>query len=474
MGDGAAPSCRREAWSPQALARMRREECCGHVVSSCHHSHALATTRGVLWCRLCGAYTTRQPRALRFPCPGRPRSEAARNVRARLSSGLLPTTAAYLETASIAAPGPYFVAGNGRPDISSPEVAKAPVEGVAEKSHGSGTLPRPQPLGCQGARRAPPPRPPELDHQLSGQLPPAESQCPEAARDGPHVESALGGRAPRGDQQEDHQQSAASASTLEPPAARRRIRGKSAPPGSSCSTDPALHDARQAPSAPRVAVATLDHSLPDRIARTRYRQLDLRGNSAQSSGILQSEASHSQEHTSRPSHAVSLASRAAPRHAGASRCEPEADAPWTQRVVVVSTAAVSRCSICGRPTRGRCAGCSAACCICCARARRPCAQAASLVATRPVNHHHHHHSLASHPAPAVVAISSLCNSDDHDGHDSVGAEGAIAPHKGTSSSNDAAGVAGAACSSLVTQVLAVAAVAAAAHDELIEVPRGGE
>ncbi len=54
-----------------------------------------------MWCTRCAAYTTRRPRTLRFPCRGKPTSAAARNILARLRQGMLPTTAGYLDRASI-------------------------------------------------------------------------------------------------------------------------------------------------------------------------------------------------------------------------------------------------------------------------------------------------------------------------------------------------------------------------------------
>ncbi len=87
------------------MERYRNEECYGHIAARCHRTHDLSIECGILWCRSCGAYTSRQPRALKQPCPRKPPSEAAANVRARLAKGLPPTTAAYLTGASIAVSG---------------------------------------------------------------------------------------------------------------------------------------------------------------------------------------------------------------------------------------------------------------------------------------------------------------------------------------------------------------------------------
>ncbi len=94
--------CRREAWSNDTLRHLQRTPCAGPIAGACHVSHQLDVLRGVLWCRGCGAYTTRRPRALKRPCPMHPGSPAAANVLGRLRAGLLPTTARYLRQASIA------------------------------------------------------------------------------------------------------------------------------------------------------------------------------------------------------------------------------------------------------------------------------------------------------------------------------------------------------------------------------------
>ncbi len=95
--------CRMEAWNETNLSRLRGTECNGHVARLCHSTHRLQVHNGVLWCKWCGAYTTRQPRALARACPRRPISEAAANVRARLERGLPPTSAAYLDNSNITA-----------------------------------------------------------------------------------------------------------------------------------------------------------------------------------------------------------------------------------------------------------------------------------------------------------------------------------------------------------------------------------
>ncbi len=79
-----------------SLKALRSTPCLGTIASQCHSTHLLRWQRGVLWCTRCARYTVRIPRTLRLPCPGRPGTEAARNVWRRLHEGLHPTTARYL------------------------------------------------------------------------------------------------------------------------------------------------------------------------------------------------------------------------------------------------------------------------------------------------------------------------------------------------------------------------------------------
>ncbi len=96
-------SCRREAWTEESLRRLRTTNCAGPMAATCHYTHSLTTQRGILWCTRCGAYTTRQPRALKDRCPMKPASAAAATILRRLRRGLNPTTAGYLERADVCA-----------------------------------------------------------------------------------------------------------------------------------------------------------------------------------------------------------------------------------------------------------------------------------------------------------------------------------------------------------------------------------
>jgi hypothetical protein len=79
------------------LRRLRRSSGAGDVEGQIHATHILRETRGVKWCIRCGCYSSRWPRELRRACKQSPQSEAQHNVRRRLSAGLPPTTAQYLE-----------------------------------------------------------------------------------------------------------------------------------------------------------------------------------------------------------------------------------------------------------------------------------------------------------------------------------------------------------------------------------------
>ncbi len=310
-------SCRREAWSRLALARLERTNCCGHIVGDCHQSHALVASNGILWCRSCGAYTTRQPRSLRFPCTGRPRSEAAFNVRARLMRGLPPTTASYLKGASITNPGPYF-SPNRR---LTEEPGDAETKDNARRSDADGR-PGPHPHTCSRTR--------------------ADAQAEDSR-----------------DPQDDEQQRL-------PLTARRRIRGKSTPPSLSAAADASTMADRT-----RNMVEHRGHDVAERTARARYRQLDLRTASTEKvSGGADAVATACNVKSPRTA-------RKAPRppmahHHHHHHCFPEANAPWIHRLTIVRSSAAVECTICHASCRGRCTGCGAPCCVACARGRRPC------------------------------------------------------------------------------------------------------
>ncbi len=321
-------SCRREAWSQRALARLKRTDCRGHIVDACHHTHALTTTNGILWCRSCGAYTTRQPRSLRFPCTGRPRSEAAFNVRARLLRGLPPTTASYLSGASVTDPGPYL------------EVDRQPTK---RSGHSMTDDNASRSSAAGGTDRHP--------HTRS-------HACAQTGTDG--------GGGSRKD------------SLQQPPAAvRRRIRGKSTPPNMSAATTAPATAAKEMNTAER-----REHDIAERTSRSRYRQLDLR--TAPTEGRIDERHANA--------NACRVQSPRASCEAPQSRdhyCSPAASAPWVHRLTIIRSSAAVECAICRASCRTRCAGCGAPCCVTCARERRPCSGAAYRRDRSHAGHAHH-------------------------------------------------------------------------------------
>ncbi len=94
--------CRLIANTPASRRSLAQRRCNGEISDRIPESHQLQFSAGVLWCRRCGAYTTRLPRALARTCPGQAPSAAAANVLKRLRRGLPPTTAAYLVQSNMA------------------------------------------------------------------------------------------------------------------------------------------------------------------------------------------------------------------------------------------------------------------------------------------------------------------------------------------------------------------------------------
>ncbi len=331
--------CRREAWSQRALARLRRTDCSGHIISACHPSHALTTTSGILWCKRCGAYTTRQPRSLRFSCTGRPQSEAAFNVRARLLRGLPPTTASYLDGASVANPGPYL------------EIARRPTDKLKSNMTEDGAY----------------------EHG-------AGDSNTRQKHTRPHANVAA---------ETDGNGSSFDAQQRPPATARRRIRGKSTPPGIGMYTaDP------MTTTTAMNTVERREHDISERTARSRYRQLDLR-TAATEKGPDGRHVSATTRVVQSP-RAARVATRCPSHH-----CAPSAEAHWIHRLTIVRSSAAIGCAICHAKCRARCAGCGAPCCVKCARNKLPCTVASTRDDALATQHHHpvglgeedgHHHS----------------------------------------------------------------------------------
>jgi hypothetical protein len=89
--------CRRLAYTAAGARRMAVTICGGAIGNAVHQSHNISRSHGLVWCRCCGAFSSRWPRQLTLACPRRPRSEAQRNVLRRLMQGMTPTTATYFD-----------------------------------------------------------------------------------------------------------------------------------------------------------------------------------------------------------------------------------------------------------------------------------------------------------------------------------------------------------------------------------------
>ncbi len=492
--------CRREAWTPRVLQRLRKSACQGHIAGSCHDTHRLATTRGVLWCRRCGAYTTRQPRALRRPCAGCPTSEAARNVRARLARGLAPTTARYLGAASITEWSPYAAAGS----------AAAPTTTSDQSGLGSCT---------------------HIDQQLKKDALHASTPVDTSGHSGPATGGVEGG----GRDGHDTNSSTDFGLTVIS-AVRRRIRGKSAPPQAAHASTPiALQHGVQNENGQsygrsedqRAHVNSSAADLAsDRAARTRYRQLDLRTARAVSGGaegLPSQSAGRNQDRDTKNSSAASDGRGTNPKmHDGYKDwCNAGPNTAWTQRIYIRNVFSPMPCAVCATPCRARCMGCGASCCIACARTRKPCIARGQAtpssrhgdedhddaprrrVATARIGHqsdavqsslarqlssrssdrvrHHHHHVVgdAALEVPTVHCLSqrALSNLSDHGNDVSVDdlnvmdASGSHFPPRtggeelatSPTTTNAVAVAAVASCSALTaSEVLAVSGAAAAA------------
>ncbi len=347
--------CRREAWTRENFEKLKGTECSGHVAKQCHRSHRLRVHEGILWCTLCGAYTSRQPRALARPCLRRPTSAAAANVRCRLARGLPPTTAPYLAyssitTACLVAPRAVTAGGSeaqvvdANAEVSECDPAHERLRLQSEASGGDtcinlSTLPerafRCAPCGGGGQY---------VGHLACGLLRPfglrhVAMHGVDARAAAAYAELAKAVIPSGGDDDDGHDD----------------VAGIS-----------------QRSSAPHAAAAH---------ASSRYLNLDKRR--------ARFGAAHFQAAASPVSHsslsAVQGSATSSARLAGgpfrrqrqgtqplrsaASLCQPLRDEPWTQRLEVTATAVAQACELCRSPCRGRCAGCQRPLCLPCARAK---------------------------------------------------------------------------------------------------------
>ncbi len=414
--------CRREAWAGASLARLRAAPCPGHVAAECHPTHELAVTRGVMWCTKCAAYTTRRPRTLRFHCGGKPASAAARNILTRLRQGQPPTTASYLDRASInrADDGPYGQRPAERTEAEEP-AGRPSRSGHAQPSpstRGSRENQMHEEDGNEGQRCVPcGPDPRGLAYH---------GRCSAGAGDGArHArDSFLSSRYRALDRRrnagrEEHMgaevRSATPKAASDPPqdsSQRRRITGKQ-------------------------RVLSVEEAAEFEAAERRQ--------------LL---------------------------------CVPCPEAPWTQRLVLGATAVAAACRICGENCRGKCAGCNSPLCISCARKRNHCishrhrlaAAAAETAHPHPRHHHPFMRRSAEPSAEPTRGEALMCSTSLGQGAAATACRSVVAEGIGGENRVDIAApvavLAPAACSaSTVHQVLAVAvpAAAAASSDDCIGV-----
>ncbi len=472
--------CRREAWSRTNLERFRNEQCCGHIAAKCHKTHALSIQDGVLWCRNCGAYTSRQPRSLKQPCPRRPPSEAAANVRSRLARGLPPTTAQYLTGASIT------VSGSGLQEAScSSTRVPMPTTQAQRGDEFTQVTSAPQRTVEQTERQEP-----QVCHgTVLSQPMDDDTMEPEGGHHTPKTAEQSGPQVGRGSSPTRNGLTKTDAAYL---SSRYRVLDQRR----GCVTElpekgpAALTTTRGSPTA-----------YPPRRRITGKQSMD-------TSSVAPV-----------PTEAVKKA-----------RCNPAATQPWSARIAIGRTAVARPCHTCKNLCRGQCTGCSSVLCISCARARRACEvgtadtgnhptgifeyPSSSSPSSSPVHHLHHlprvgmrpfstqpviapsdtrHHPLpnvraaaqATRPAAMLVAASAA-SPDLHDSrtsvqHDANGYNITLPPVRRileeasplmpspTTAAADADRVA--ACSvSTVSEVLAVAADAAVADDGPAIVP----
>ncbi len=304
--------CRLYTRTPSSLKTLRIRPCLSLVTQQCHHSHDLRWQQGVLWCGNCARYAVRMPRALKDECPGRPMSEAARNVKRRLMEGLPPTTARYLREEAVAearAPDIFinvFPADSMATDSGGSDLPSA----AAAAAHRPGRYAR---LDASRARET-------AQSSTSGTCGPHEPVSENPARiigdDNDVGSSSLAGSSAEGFSAStactDSTRTLARRRSFSTPAAAsgfscvtssahvpRRIRGKQRPPETAAPTGPGFVSASsQAPSA---------------------------------------------------------------------LCRPSATASWSQRLALPHGASFGSCSVCASRSRTHCRGCLMPLCIRCAR-----------------------------------------------------------------------------------------------------------
>ncbi len=332
------------ATSRRSLAQRR---CNGELADRIPVSHQLQFSAGVLWCRRCGAYTTRLPRALARECPGQAPSAAAANVLRRLGRGLPPTTAVYL--------APDRWASHGRGDGDAASLHRALGDGQFQPSP-QPTLPR-APSQARHLRGGPSP-------QLHGPSAPGIDSRPEQeeVRDDGDEHEHVQPRAAVARRAASVPQAAARARRAEAALTDQAIwGGASSQRGRQwrCGGSSRQRDSRSQADAP-AAIPETAPPLPPPPGRA-----TLGGSRAD--GASDNQARRLAMHTT--SGTREAARDGLRRSAVAEPCSPMVGASWSSRLLISSIVGASACHKCGSDTRSTCRGCTRRLCLRCAKAR---------------------------------------------------------------------------------------------------------
>ncbi len=387
--------CRLFTRTPASLRSLRNKPCQGLLAPLCHSSHRLHWTRGVTWCDLCGGYSIRRPRNLRARCPGRPPSEAARNVLRRLREGLAPTTAGYLTEDTVI-----------HHDISS-----AGTSGVhlAEVSPGGG----PTTGADQAERRG---RYVRLDQRRAWEADAAEAHPEGSVVAQPGGRSYSADHCPTPPRSEPGAESEGSSHLLvaPPPArdeavSRRRLCGKQSPSLVSFLRRPISPPRHHHPHLAHGAPAPTMELAEPPPARRRHHHHPSHDAAAGGRRHAGGDASTPFRRPHPPRHHVGV-------DAAAHFCRPAAETSWSARIAVERTALSLPCACCLTATRSSCRGCEGRLCVKCARARRWCpsastprdAGAAAAVAVAAFST-----VFSACEEPAVAAAAATCAGDEN-------------------------------------------------------------
>ncbi len=375
--------CRLFGRTEAAVNSLRYKDCKGDIVRQCHCTHVLDWTSGFLFCRKCGSYTSRLPRALRARCPGGPASEAAANVLRRLRSGLPPTTAAYA--------GEVVRSSRRDDDAHTVEVARG---------HGLSSQEMCDAMAGITARRR-------------GRQP-GDAAIP--------VEGSAGRAAPR--------EASGTTTDNDPSSTSARRRTINGAPQFGRDDEPVLRPGavqRDAEPDLRHRPATLVHHLSSpsdsRSQGTSPPPPPVRpsAHGAQAHDLSSDGRRRRITGKSRPNRTASTGPRRSLEEAASDlrgNCSSHLMPSWTRRICIDTSWMKANCTACSKPTPARCRSCSAAVCVACAKVSKPCivesasnSPVADAVA-RPCPSHGHvespaHHDDADAALPSAASRTSI-------------------------------------------------------------------